>query len=187
MKYRFFLVTALLSAQAHAAPETYVIDGMHTVPRFAYSHFGFSTQLSRFDKTSGTIVLDRVAKTGEVNVTIDTRSVNTGSAIFNKHIQAADFLDTKHYPHAKFVSSKVNFNGESVTSVEGELILKGITRPVTLEITAFQCMQHPMLNKAACGADATATLKRTDFNMGKYAPQVGDEVSLSIAVEAVQQ
>ena len=180
-------LTTLMSASVLAAPETYVIDNSHTYPRFSYSHFGFSTQLSRFDKTSGSITIDRTAKTGSVNVTIDTPSVDTGHAVFNEHIQGADFLDTAKYPTATFISDKVNFAGDKVASVEGVLTLKGISKPVTLTVTSFQCMPHPMLKKDACGANATATVKRTEFNMGKYAPHVGDEVTLSIAVEAVKE
>ena len=188
MKRMIFLTLAVaISISALAAPETYIIDGTHTYPRFSYSHFGYSTQLSRFDKTSGNIVIDREAKTGSVNVTIDTLSVDTGYPLFNEHIQGADFLDTAKYPIANYTSSKVNFDGDKVSSVEGTLKLKGISKPVTLTVTSFQCMPHPMLKKDACGANATAVVKRTDFNMGKYAPQVGDDVTLTISVEAVKK
>ena len=184
------LVAVALTAAsfaAAAAPETYVMDGSHTYPRFSYSHFGYSTQLSRFDKTSGKIVIDKAAKTGSVDVAIDMKSVNTGSALFNEHIQGEDFLDTAKYPTATYKSTKVNFDGDKVVSVEGNLTIKGVTKPVTLAITSFQCMPHPMLKKDACGANATAVIKRTDFNAGKYAPYVGDEVTLTIAVEAIKE
>ncbi len=180
-------LVALFSTAAMAAPETYNIDNTHTYPRFSYSHFGFSTQLSRFDKTSGNIVIDREAKIGSVNVNIDTTSVDTGYPLFNEHIQGADFLDTAKYPTANFTSSKVNFVDDKVSSVDGTLTLKGISKPVTLTLTSFQCMMHPMLKKDACGANATAVVKRTDFNMGKYAPNVGDDVTLTISVEAVKK
>jgi len=183
----FLILAAAISTPALAAPETYVIDGTHTYPRFSYSHFGFSTQLSRFDKTSGKVVIDREAKTGSVNVTINTTSVDTGYPLFNEHIQGEDFFDTAKYPTATFTSGKVNFDGEKIASVDGTLTLKGISKPVTLTVTSFQCMEHPMLKKDACGANATTVVKRTDFNMGKYAPNVGDEVTLSIAVEAVKE
>lgn len=183
----FLALTTALSTSVFAAPETYSIDNSHTYPRFSYSHFGFSTQLSRFDKTIGTITIDHVAKTGAVNVTIDTTSVNTGLPLFNEHIQGADFLDTAKYPTATFTSSKVNFNGDNVTSVDGTLTLKGISKPVTLLVTSFQCMPHLMLKKDACGANATTLVKRTDFNMGKYAPNVGDEVTITLSVEAVKE
>ena len=181
------ILAAAISTPALATPETYVIDNTHTYPHFSYSHFGFSTQLSRFDKTSGNIIIDREAKTGSVSVTIDTTSVNTGYPLFNEHIQGADFLDTAKYPTANFTSSKVNFEGDKVSSVEGTLTLKGISKPVTLTLTSFQCMMHPMLKKDACGADATAVVKRTDFNMGKYTPNVGDDVTLTISVEAIKK
>ena len=183
----FLILAAAISTSAFAAPETYVIDGTHTYPRFSYSHFGFSTQLSRFDKTSGKITIDREAKTGTVNVIIATTSVDTGYPLFNEHIQGADFLDTAKYPTATFTSNKVNFEGEKIASVDGTLTLKGISKPVKLTVTSFQCMPHPMLKKDACGANATAVVKRTDFNMGKYAPNVGDEVTLTIAVEVVKE
>jgi polyisoprenoid-binding protein YceI len=183
------LASAVLfaSGTALAAPESYSLDNNHTFPRFSYSHFGYSTQLSRFDKTTGMIVIDRAAKTGSVDVTIDTTSVDTGSALFNEHIQGADFLDTAKFPTATFRSTAMKFQGETPVSVAGELTLKGVTRPVTLKIESFKCMPHPILKKDACGANATALVKRTEFNMGKYAPNVGDEVTLSIAVEAVKQ
>ncbi|WP_416242582.1 YceI family protein [Azospira sp. APE16] len=175
------------SFAAVAAPETYVMDGSHTFPRFSYSHFGYSTQLSHFDKTSGKIVIDKAAKSGSVDVTIDMKSVNTGSALFNGHIQGEDFLDTAKFPTATYKSTKVNFDGDKVVSVDGNLTIKGITKPVTLSVTSFQCMPHPMLKKDACGANATAVIKRSEFNAGKYAPYVGDDVTLSIAVEAIKE
>lgn len=178
---------AASSFAAVAAPETYVMDGSHTFPRFSYSHFGYSTQLSHFDKTSGKIVIDKAAKSGSVDVTIDMKSVNTGSALFNGHIQGEDFLDTAKFPTATYKSTKVNFDGDKVVSVDGNLTIKGITKPVTLSVTSFQCMPHPMLKKDACGANATAVIKRSEFNAGKYAPYVGDEVTLTIAVEAIKE
>ena len=169
-----------------AMPEVYTIDSNHTLPRFSYSHFGYSTQLSRFDKASGKIIIDRDAKTGSVDVSIDTTSVNTGSALFNKHIQGEEFLDTAKYPKATFKSDKMEFKDGKPVNVKGVLTLKGISKPVVLTVTSFHCMFHPVLKKDACGANATALVKRTDFNMGKYAPDVGDEVTLEIPVEATK-
>lgn len=181
------LFAAAVSAPALAAPETYVIDGTHTFARFSYSHFGYSTQVSHFNKTSGKITIDRAAKTGSVDVTIDTTSVDTGYPLFNGHIQGEDFLNTEKYPTSTFKSKKVNFNGDKVASVDGDLTIKGITKPVTLALSSFQCMPHPIVKKDACGANASAVIKRTEFNAGKYAPYVGDEVTLTIAVEAVKE
>lgn len=180
-------MVASLTGDCLAAPETYVIDSSHTFPRFSYSHFGFSKQQSRFDNTTGTLVLDRVARTGTVHVTMDMRSVNTGSALFNEHIQGPDFLDTAHYPTATFESTRVTFKGDQPDTVEGQLTIKGITKPVTLKIESFLLMPHPMLKKDALGANASTTIKRSEFNAGKYAPNVGDDIMIDIAVEASRQ
>ncbi len=178
------LATAF-SAPVFAAPQTFVVDGSHTFPRFSYSHFGLSKQLSRFDKTTGTIVLDKAAKTGSVDIVIDTKSVDTGFPLFNEHIQGADFLDTTQFPTATFKSTKIVFKGDKPTAVKGDLTIKGVTKPVTLKVTSLLAMPHPMLKKDAIGANATVTIKRTDFNAGKYAPHVGDDVTVDIALEAI--
>jgi polyisoprenoid-binding protein YceI len=178
-------LAAALAGQAQAAPVTYEIDPTHTFPRFSYNHFGLSTQLSRFNMVSGVVVLDKEARTAAVDIVIDTTSVDTGYDLFNEHIQAEDFLDTARYPTATFKSTKVTFEGDRPVSIEGDLTIKGITRPVTLQVTHFVNMTHPMLKKDAIGAGATAVVRRTEFNAGKYAPNVGDEVTLDIALEAI--
>jgi polyisoprenoid-binding protein YceI len=188
---RIAALTLVLAAgvlqSATAAPDTYVIDNAHTFPRFEYSHFGYSTQISRFDKTSGTIVIDRAAGTGAVDVSIDATSVDTGFPLFNGHLQGEDFFDTKQFATITFKSSKLHFAGDKLRAVDGDLTIKGITKPVTLEITSFQCMPHPQVKKDACGANAVTKIKRSEFNNGKYAPYVGDDVTLTIAVEAIKQ
>jgi polyisoprenoid-binding protein YceI len=176
-----------LSAPVFAAPQTFVIDANHTFPSFSYSHFGYSVQTSRFNKTTGTVVYDKDAKTGSVDVTIDTTSVDTGSSLFNEHIQAAEFLDTKTYPTATFKSTSVKFDGDKPVSIDGKLTLKGVTKDVTLTVSAFKVMPHPMAKKDALGANASVVVKRTDFNAGKYAPYVGDDVTINIAIEAINQ
>lgn len=180
-------LAAAVSAPALAAPETFVLDPHHTYPRFSYSHLGFSTQLSRFNKTTGKVVFDKAAKTGSVDIVIDTKSVDTGSTLFNDHIQGEDFLDTAKYPTATFKSTKVTFDGDKPATIEGDLTLKGVTKKVVLTVTSFLAMPHPMQKKDAIGANAHTTVKRTDFNMGKYAPHVGDDVRIDIALEAVKQ
>jgi polyisoprenoid-binding protein YceI len=174
-------------APAFAAPETYVVDRTHTFPRFSYSHFGYSTQLSRFNETTGTVVLDKAAKTAAVDIVINTKSVDTGYATFNEHIQGEDFLNTAAYPTATFKSTKVVFTGDAPSSIEGTLTLKGVSRPVTLTVSSFKAMPHPMMKKDAIGANAWTVIKRSDFNAGKYAPNVGDEVRIDIAIEAIKQ
>ena len=188
MKRNLLLAGLMLtSTSLMAAPETYLIDGNHSMARFSYSHFGYSTQLSRFDKTSGKIVLDKEAKQGAINVTIQTTSVNTGYALFNEHIQAEDFFDTAKYPTATFASNKLNFKGDKLASIDGILTIKGISKPVTFAVTSFMCMPHPMAKKEACGANATAVVKRSDFNMAKHVPYVSDEVTIDMPVEAIKE
>ena len=178
---------ATISSSAFAAPESFTLDANHTFPRFSYDHMGFSKQLSRFNKTTGTIVLDKEAKTGSVDVVIDMKSVDTGSELFNEHIQGPDFLDTAKFPTATFKSTKVNFDGDKPTSVAGNLTIKGVTKPVVLTLSSFVVKAHPMMKKDALGANATVVVKRSDFNAGKYAPLVGDDVTIEIAVEAMNQ
>lgn len=176
---------AALATSAIAAPVTYNVDGSHTFPRFSYSHFGLSTQLSSFKNTSGKVVFDAQAKTGSVDITIDMKSVNTGFDDFNGHIQGEDFLDTAKFPTATFKSTKVTFEGDKPKSIDGVLTIKGVSKPVTLTVTSFLAMPHPMMKKPAIGANAFTTIKRSEFNAGKFAPYVGDEVRIDIAIEAI--
>lgn len=176
-----------ISGAAFAAPETFLVDTPHTAPRFEYSHLGYSNQEHRFDNTTGKIVFDRAAKTGSVDITIDAKSVNTGYALFNEHLQGPDFFDTAMFPTITFKSKKVSFQGDKPVSVDGDLTIKGVTKPVTLAVTSFHSAPHPMAKKDAIGANANVKLKRSEFNMGKNAPWVSDEVTLTIAVEAIKE
>ena len=181
------LALTSITMLATAAPQTYVIDSTHTFPRFSYSHFGYSTQLSSFSNTQGKVVLDAQARTASVEVEIDIKSVNTGFADFNNHLQGEDFLDATRYPKATFKSTRVVFDGDKPKAIEGQLTIKGVTKPVTLTVTSFQAMPHPMLKKPALGANAFTQIKRSEFNAGMYAPYVADEVRIDIAIEAIGQ
>ena len=178
-------LSAAAFGSALAAPVNYTVDSSHTFPRFSYSHMGYSTQLSSFTNTSGTVVFDAVAKTGAVDIVIDMTTVNTGSADFNGHIQAEGFLETAKFPKATFKSTKVVFDGDKPASVEGQLTIKGVSKPVILTITSFQALPHPMMKVPVLGANAFTTIKRTEFGAGKYAPYVGDAVRIDIAIEAI--
>lgn len=185
--FAFAVAATFAAGAALAEPATYVLDSSHTFSRFSYSHFGLSTQLHRFDKTTGTVVFDKAAKTGSVDVVIDMTSVNTGSTAFNGHIQGEGFFETAKFPTASFKSTKVTFDGDKPVSVDGNLTINGVTKPVTLKVTAFVSTTHPMNKKEVVGADATVTIKRTEFNAGKYAPYVGDDVTITIGLEAIKQ
>lgn len=172
------------STSVSAATETYTIDPTHTYPHFAVSHLGFSTMRGRFDKSSGKLTIDRAAKVGSVEVTIETASLSTGLKKRDAHLRSPDFFNTVEFPKVTYKSTAVKFNGDTPTTVEGNLTLLGVTKPVTLAITAFKCGKNPMNQKAMCGIDATANMKRSNFGMNYALPGVGDNLKLTIEVEA---
>ena len=180
-------LAAALAAPAVAAPETYVLDSAHSFPRFSYNHFGYSTQVGRFNKTTGKIIYDKEAKTASVDIVIDATSVDSGFPVFNEHLRGEDFFDTAKYPTATFKSTKVVFEGDKPSAIEGKLTIKGISKPVTLTVTTFHAMPHPTNKKDAIGANAFTTVKRSEFNAGKYAPNVGDEIRIDLGVEAIKE
>jgi len=178
------LLASTLSAQA----ASYAIDPAHTYVTFEIGHFGTSTNRGRFDKKEGKIEFDRAGKTGKVEITIDTTSVNTGFAAFNTHLQSADLFDAAKFPTMKFVADKFSFNGDKVSEVTGNLTLLGKTNPLSLKATNFNCYDSPMLKREVCGGDFEATLDRSQFGMN-YGLDWGfpKNVRLVIQVEAVKQ
>lgn len=178
--------TAMTAGAAQAAP--YAIDPTHTFVTFEISHFGATTNRGRFDKKQGTVDFDRAAKTGKVDITIDTTSVNTGTPAFDKHLQSADLFDAAKHPTIKFVSDKFTFSGDKVSEVSGQLTLLGKTGPVTLKSTQFACYDSPMLKREVCGGDFETTIDRTQWGMN-YGVEWGfpKNVRLVIQIEAVKQ
>jgi polyisoprenoid-binding protein YceI len=165
---RPLVVVALgtLATAAWAAPTTYVIDPKHTYPSFEADHFGgVSVWRGKFNSSSGTIVIDREAQSGTVDVTIDLASVDTGLDDLNGHLKKADFFEVEKYPTATFKGKLAKFENGAPTEVQGELNLHGVTKPVTLALTSFKCMPNPMKKKEFCGANGTATINREDFGM----------------------
>jgi polyisoprenoid-binding protein YceI len=187
LKHLALLAVAFASSAAFAA-DTYKIDSNHTYPSFEADHFGgLSNWRGKFEKTEGTIVVDRAAKTGTVDITIDANSLDFGHAKMNEHAKGPDMFDVAKYPTANY-KGKIVFKGDVPASVNGELTLHGVTKPVTLQINSFKCIQHPMLKREVCGADASATFNRADFGVD-YGIKMGfkPEVKLAIQVEAVKQ
>ena len=177
---------ALISSAAVADPVTYQVDPAHTYPSFEADHFGgMSVWRGTFNTSSGQIVLDTEAKTGTVDITIDTTSVNVGLPDLEKHLRSPDFFDVEKFPTATYKGTLANFKNGAPTEVQGNLTMHGVTRPVTLTIRSFKCMQHPMKKIEFCGADATATINREDFGMS-WGKNFGFDmkVVLSIQVEA---
>lgn len=185
------LLLVLLGACAALRPpanavDRYTVDPDHTYSFFGYNHWGLSFQEGRFDRSSGYIELDENAGTGRVAIEIDTASVNAGSAMFDATLRSAAFFDAETYPKISFHSSALSFVEGRLVSAAGELTVKGITRPVNLEISNFNCRFMLLYGKRACGANGTARILRSDFNIGRYVPFVSDEVTLRIAVEAIK-
>lgn len=178
--------TAMTAGAAQAA--NYAIDPTHTFVTFEISHFGATTNRARFDKKQGTVEFDRAAKTGKVDISIDTTSVNSGTPQFDKHLQSADLFDAAKHPSIKFVSDKFSFNGDKVSEVTGQLTLLGKTAPVTLKATQFNCYDSPMLKREVCGGDFETTIDRTQWGMN-YGVEWGfpKNVRLVVQIEAVKQ
>jgi len=168
---------------ASAAPVTYMLEPNHSFVHFSYDHMGFSTQQGRFDTVSGTVTYDAANGTGSVDISIDTRSIDCDSRALTRRIQGPELFDVAHYPTATFRSTVVRFDGDRPVSVRGLLTVKGITHAVTLRLTHFK-QGLDMRRRAAIGADAITHIKRSDFGMGKFVPLVGDEVTVSLAIEA---
>ena len=179
---------ATFAGAARAESATYAIDPTHTFAGFEISHFGTSTNRGRFDKKEGTVVLDRAAKTGKVEITFQTASINTGTEAFNNHLKSPDFFDVEKYPTAKFVGDKFSFNGDKVSEVAGTLTLNGKTLPLTLKALNFNCYQNPMLKREVCGGDFDATIIRSQYGI-TFGLQYGfpDAVHMVIQVEAIKQ
>lgn len=178
---------ALAAAAVHAEPATYAIDPTHTFVTFEAKHFGTSTNRGRFDKKSGSISLDKAAKTGKVDVTLETDSINTGTAAFDRHLKSKDFFNADTFPKATFVSDKLVFDGDKVTAAVGTLTLLGKPQTVTLKASNFNCYQNPMLKREVCGGDFDTTIQRSDFGMSYGLPGIPNDVHLIIQVEAVKQ
>ena len=184
------LTAAVLAASfgaVQAAPATYKIDPTHTFVTFEAKHFGTSTNRGRFDKKSGTITLDKAAKTGKAEVTIETGSINTGTGPFDGHLKGKDFFNAEAFPSATFVSDQFKFDGDKVTEVVGKLTFLGKTQPVTLKATSFNCYDNPMLKREVCGGDFETTIKRSEFGSSYGLPGIPDEIKLDIQIEAVKQ
>ncbi|WP_042299581.1 YceI family protein [Paraburkholderia kururiensis] len=189
MKTRLSLIAALaavLSAPAFAT--TYNLDPSHTYPSFETDHFGgVSVWRGKFTKSSGTVVLDRAAKTGTVDVTIDASSIDTGNGALDKHVRSAEMLDVAKYPTAVYKGTSIRFDGDKPVEVIGTFTLHGVTKPLNLKIDSFKCFMNPMLKREVCGADATAQFDRADFGVN-YGQAYGFKMAttLQIQVEGVK-
>lgn len=190
-----FLTLALLAVPlaAAAAPETYSLDPFHTFPTFAVEHLGIAVIYGRFDKTGGKFTIDRAARTGAVELAVETASINTGDAdkgtrvrSRDDHARSAEFLNVAEHPRMTFKSAQVSFSGDIPSNVEGELTLVGVTRPLTLTVERFSCNQAAAPARQRCGGNATGKLKRSDYGIKTAIPAVGDDITLMITFEGLK-
>jgi len=192
-----FTVGALALAvplAAVSAPETYVLDPYHSFPHFAVEHLGVMTLWGRFDKLSGKFAIDRAAKTGSLELSIETASVSTGDSdkgsrprSRDEHLRGADFFNVAEFPRMTFKADKVTFSGDAPVEVSGSLTLLGVTKPLTLKIERFICKDHPFRKVPMCGGNASGALKRTDFGMKYGVPAISDEIRLYVGFEGYRQ
>ena len=189
-KFSLLAVVAALgfAAAAHAEPATYALDPSHSFASFEIAHFGTSTNRGRFNKTAGSVTLDKAAKTGSLDVTVDTTSLDTGTAAFTKHISSDEILNVAAFPTAHLVATKFVFNGDKVTEIDGNLTLLGKTNPVVLKAQNFNCYMSPMVKREVCGGDFDSTIVRSQYGV-TYGLNYGfpDAMHLVIQVEGVKQ
>ena len=179
-----------LPLAAMATPENYTIDPTHSYAYFEVDHLGVSNQRGRFDRTSGKFVLDRVAKSGSVELNIESASVSTGDNLkgsrprtLDDHLKTADFFNVAEFPRIAFKSTGVKFSGDNPAESVGNLTLLGVAKPVTMKVERWVCKDNPMNKKPMCGGNASASLKRTDFGMKYAVPAISDEIRLWFSVE----
>ncbi|WP_454764929.1 YceI family protein [Cupriavidus campinensis] len=178
----------LAAGAAMASAVTYNVDPTHTYPSFEADHMGgLSNWRGKFDKSSGVVTLDRAAKAGTVEIKIDPASIDFGNSKLNEHAKGPEMFDVQAFPEATYKGKFTKFKGDTPTEVDGVLTLHGVSKPVKLEIRQFKCMEHPMLKREACGADAVGQFNRADFGID-YGAKYGfkQDVKLAIQVEAVK-
>jgi len=178
-------MAALVGAGAFAAPVTYTLDPAHTYPSFAADHFGgLSVWRGKFNSTSGKVVYDKDAKSGSLDVTVDINSINFGMPKLDEHAKSAEIFDAAKYPTATFSGKFTKFNGSAPAEAQGTLTMHGVTKPVTLKVDSFKCMQSPLTKKEVCGVEVSSTINRADFGVN-YGDKYGfnQEVKLQIQAE----
>ncbi len=174
------------SLSAFAAPVTYKLDPNHTLVLATWSHFGFSNPVANFGQVDGTIVYDADnVGASSVQVTLPLAGLTSFVPKFDEHLRSADFFDAAKYPNVTFKSTGVEAAGEGKLKVKGDLTIKDKTRPVVLDVRLNKVAEHPMSKQPTIGFDATTTVKRSEFGVDKYAPNVSDEVTLRITTEAM--
>ncbi|WP_174873969.1 YceI family protein [Vogesella oryzae] len=171
---------------AVAAPVNYSVDPTHTFAAYEVNHLGLSLQHGTFTKVNGQLVVDEAAKKGSVDVTIDANSLQTFFGDRDTHLKSEAFFNVAKFPTLTYKSTAVVFKGDKPASVQGNLTLLGVTKPVTLTLARVSKGKNPMTGVETWGANAVATIKRSDFGMKTFVPAISDDVTLNITLEAAQ-
>lgn len=180
--------TAMDPPHASAAETRYEIDPQHTYPSFEADHMGLSHWRGKFNRTSGTVTIDKAAGTGSIDITIDIDSIDYGLDLMNAEALKPTLFDAENFPKASYRGTFAKFEDGKPTAVQGTLTLHGVTRPVELRITRLKCMPHPLDKRDWCGADAETTIDRSQFGMDAGKDFGFDmSVALRIQVEAVAE
>ncbi|MDQ0009758.1 polyisoprenoid-binding protein YceI [Luteibacter jiangsuensis] len=184
---RYVALAALLATAgtAVAAPVTYTLDPGHTMVLFSWNHFGFSNPTANLGQVQGTLVYDeKDPSKATVEATLPLSGLDSFVPKLDEHLKSADFLDAAKYPTVTFKSTKVVPAGKGKLKVTGDLTVHGVTKPVTLDVSLNKVGPHPMMKVQTVGFDATTTIKRSDFGVGAYVPNVSDEIKIRITTEA---
>lgn len=180
-----FVAALAFAAPAAFAADPYAIDPSHTQVQFTYMHMGFSHITGRFDQVEGDFLFDAKDPTkSSIQVNIPIASITTGVKDLDDDLRSDNFFDATQFPTATFQSTTVTAGAAGHLAVAGDLTIHGVTKPVTFDVTVNKTGMHPMKGVAAAGFDATATIKRSDFGIAKYVPNVSDDIVLHVSMEA---
>jgi len=181
------VLAAAVVASPVWAQEVYVGDPTHTYAYFATGHLGISWLRGRFNRTEAQVTIDRAANTGTIEVEIATASIDTGHEGRDKHLRSPDYLDVEQHPKMTYKSQRLHFDGDVLVGADGELTLMGVTKPVSLKVSSFRCRTHPRTKREMCGAEAETAIKRSEFGIKRGARGSGDDVKITIQIEAYRQ
>ncbi len=187
MRWPLLALLGLPGAGAAAQPVHYELDPQHSFVHFEVMHFRTSTIRGRFGPLQGSVMLDREARRGEVGVTIDTTSLDTGLKVFDARLREGDLFATGAHPQAWFVARQFRFDGAALKEVRGEFTLRGVSQPLTLVARRFGCHEHPQLKREVCGGDFEGEVTRSEFGMTFGLPFIADRVRLVLQVEGIRQ
>jgi len=184
---RYAVATALTIASAPLFATTYTLEPNYTQAVVHWEHLGFSTPSAMLGQGTGTLEFDQADPTkSSIKVTIPLSSLNTSVPELDEHLRSADFFDAAKFPNATFDSTKIE-KGDAADRfvVTGDLTMHGVSKPVTLAVTIVRIGANPRSNLPTVGFDATTTLKRSDFGLGKFVPQVSDAIPMHVIAQAV--